>query len=138
MSSAVADKTNLSFSCSCPHFVASVGFLSENDYQRLVDNPACDICGPGARGARADGDGASDLWLCLYPDCFMLGCSEGKDHSTKHQEKNPDHCVQMNIETRRIWCYKCNLEVGLNKSTKRFFIRSFLIMSFVSHYVGQD
>jgi hypothetical protein len=37
----------------------------------------------------------------------MLGCSEGPaDHSTKHNANYPDHCVQLNVDTRRLWCYR--------------------------------
>ncbi len=44
----------------------------------------------------------------------MLGCSDeddGPDHSTKHYNANPSHCIQANITTKRAWCYECNKEI---------------------------
>ena len=36
----------------------------------------------------------------------MLGCSEGADHSSRHYDNYPEHFVQLNVDTRRIWCYR--------------------------------
>lgn len=55
---------------------------------------------------RSKSSAESNLWLCLYPDCFMLGCSEGADHSSRHYDNYPEHFVQLNVDTRRIWCYR--------------------------------
>merc|ERR1719414_2198370 len=45
----------------------------------------------------------------------MLGCSDDErgspDHSTKHHERNPTHIVQLNVRTKKIWCYGCTREV---------------------------
>lgn len=92
----------------CPHLGASVKFLnsfkssSSSPLERLLNNPQCDDCGHRE----------SNLWLCLFPECYSLGCSSGLDHSTLHQVKRPDHVIQLNINTRRIWCYGCNKEVA--------------------------
>lgn len=43
-----------------------------------------------------------------------IGCSEHDlDHGTKHFRANQAHCLQLNLSTRRIWCYLCNAEVFL-------------------------
>lgn len=44
-----------------------------------------------------------------------IGCSEhDHDHGTKHFRANQTHCLQLNLSTRRIWCYVCNTEVFLH------------------------
>jgi uncharacterized UBP type Zn finger protein len=59
----------------------------------------------------------ANLWLCLYPDCYMLGCAEGlPDHSTQHNRDQPDHCIQLNIVSWRAWCYSCKTEVILTRN----------------------
>ena len=49
----------------CPHYAGAVGFLTHPDFRRLLSNPACDAC--AARNPEAC------LWLCIYPDCYVLG-----------------------------------------------------------------
>ena len=48
--------------------------------------------------------GMTNLWLCLYADCYMLGCSDdvqgSPDHSTKHQDGHQHHHIQLNITTK--------------------------------------
>ena len=62
--------------------------------------------------------GKSILWLCLYPNCYALGCGEERDdHSTLHNQENPSHCIQLNISTWRSWCYACNNELLLTRNT---------------------
>ncbi|XP_057324882.1 ubiquitin carboxyl-terminal hydrolase 20 [Microplitis mediator] len=57
-------------------------------------------------------NGGPNLWLCLYPGCRWVGCSENHlDHNTIHNAKNPSHCTHMNLTTNRIWCYTCKREV---------------------------
>ena len=86
----------------CPHLTpANVGHLSAEDYSRLTSTLRCDVCPAGPK----------HLYVCLYPDCYMMGCSEGSDHSTAHNEAHPTHCLQMNVDNRKIWCYLCNNEV---------------------------
>lgn len=56
-----------------------------------------------------------NLWICLYRRCMHIGCSEhDQDHGTKHFRANQTHCLQLNLSTRRIWCYVCNTEVFLH------------------------
>lgn len=53
-----------------------------------------------------------NLWICLYKTCLNIGCSEDdQDHGTKHYRANLTHCLQLNLSTRRIWCYICETEV---------------------------
>ncbi|XP_066601435.1 ubiquitin carboxyl-terminal hydrolase 20 [Prorops nasuta] len=60
-----------------------------------------------------DSDGPN-LWLCLFPGCKWVGCSEAHlDHSTTHNKQFPTHCAHMNLSTHRIWCYTCEKEVVL-------------------------
>ncbi|XP_015122298.1 ubiquitin carboxyl-terminal hydrolase 20 [Diachasma alloeum] len=67
--------------------------------ERFIKCSDCDNEGP-------------DLWLCLYPDCRWVGCTETHlDHSTLHNNKHPMHCAHMNLSTNRIWCYMCEREV---------------------------
>ena len=62
----------------------------------------------------------TNLWLCLYPDCYMLGCTERPaDHSTQHNRGQPEHCLQLNIVSWRAWCYACNAEVWLTNNMPR-------------------
>jgi len=94
---------------SCPHVTAAVGRLSAEDLAQLLRNPACDVC----RRTTS----SSNLWLCLFPDCYMMGCTETRnDHSTQHNQANAAHCLQLNVTNRRAWCYKCCLEVKLDKN----------------------
>lgn len=88
----------------CAHLGASVRPLAAPDLRQLMSVPQCDVCGKRA----------PNLWLCLYPDCYMLGCADESeiDHSSEHQKTNPDHFIQLNIDTRRAWCYGCKKEVG--------------------------
>ncbi len=106
----------------CPHLSDAVGFLSERDFDTLLAVLHCDVCGGGdtARGRKRSEADAGTLWLCVFPDCFMLGCSEGPDHSTRHNKNYPDHCVQMNVGTGRFWCYECNAEVVVRQQVARF------------------
>ncbi|KAH0539531.1 ubiquitin carboxyl-terminal hydrolase 20 [Cotesia glomerata] len=57
-------------------------------------------------------NGGPNLWLCLYPRCRWVGCSENHlDHNTIHNANNPSHCTHINLTTNRIWCYTCKREV---------------------------
>ena len=63
----------------------------------------------------------TNIWLCLYPDCYMRGCTniregETEDHSTQHNLEYPGHCLQLNMSSWRAWCYKCQAEVFLTKN----------------------
>ena len=88
----------------CPHVqLAASGAITE-DLLRLQKSPKCQEC-------QAEG---LNFWLCLYPDCHFVGCSDangGQDHSTRHNEANPNHPIQMNLTTIRAWCFICNREV---------------------------
>ena len=93
----------------CPHVATCVGRLSGPDLAQLLSNPSCDICGKGI--------GTTNLWLCLYPDCYMMGCAETKsDHSTAHNRNNPSHAIQLNVSNKRAWCYLCKCEVILSNN----------------------
>jgi len=93
----------------CSHAPTAVGVLGVLDLEQLLSNPSCDIC-------RLNNEKAN-LWLCLYPDCYMLGCADTRgDHSTTHNNSNPAHCVQLNIGSWRAWCYLCNNELLLNNN----------------------
>eukprot|EP00092_Neocalanus_flemingeri_P013617 GFUD01014686.1.p1 GENE.GFUD01014686.1~~GFUD01014686.1.p1 ORF type:complete len:869 (-),score=276.78 GFUD01014686.1:537-2954(-) len=70
---------------------------------------SCDICRRGTS--------TTNLWLCLYPDCYMLGCAETRnDHSTQHNTARPQHGIQLNVTNRRAWCYLCRGEVVLHNN----------------------
>jgi len=96
----------------CPHVTSCVGRLSVSDLEQLLTNMSCDICKRGAS--------TTNLWLCLYPDCYMLGCAETRnDHSTQHNSARPQHAIQLNVTNKRSWCYLCKSEVILfNNSPK--------------------
>lgn len=90
----------------CCHVSPGVGHVTERDLVQLMSEPKCDVC-------QLDGH---NLWLCLFQDCYMLGCSDehnGPDHSTKHNNANLDHYIQVNIRTKRVWCYGCNRETSV-------------------------
>lgn len=96
-------------SSSCPHVSACVGRLTAADLAQLLSNPECDICRRGSS--------STNLWLCLYPDCYMLGCAETRvDHSTQHNRDNPGHAIQLNVSNKRAWCYLCKAEVVLSNN----------------------
>ena len=95
-------------SSTCPHLPAAVGYLSPKDLQTLLRDLRCDQC---PKRKRTD-----DLWLCTFPDCYALACSEGKDHSSVHYTKNPTHCVQLHATNRKLWCYQCHEEVTLRRA----------------------
>lgn len=77
-------------SVECPHFETSLRPLAAADLHQLISVQQCDVCGNNAR----------HLWLCLYPDCYMLGCADNnaegeEDHSFEHQRSNKDHHIQV-------------------------------------------
>jgi len=93
----------------CPHVSQCVGRLSSSDLAQLLTRPSCDVC----RRSLA----TTNLWLCLYPDCYMMGCAETRDdHSTQHYKKNPNHAIQLNVSNKRAWCYLCKSEVFLSNN----------------------
>jgi len=86
----------------CPHLAnrSDLTFIEAvmAQEERFVKCSDCDTVGP-------------NLWLCLYPECRWVGCSETHlDHSTIHNQNFPTHCAHMNLSTNRIWCYACNGE----------------------------
>jgi len=94
-------------SSSCPHVTNCVGRLSSSDLEQLLSNMLCDVCKRGIN--------TTNLWLCLYPDCYMLGCAETRnDHSTQHNTARPQHAIQLNVTNKRAWCYSCKAEVILH------------------------
>jgi len=96
-------------SSSCPHVTSCVGRLTSSDLEQLLTNMSCDICKRGAT--------TTNLWLCLYPDCYMLGCAETRnDHSTQHNSARPQHGIQLNVTNKRSWCYLCKTEVVLSNN----------------------
>ena len=93
----------------CPHVATCVGRLSGSDLAQLLTNPSCDVC----RRSLA----STNLWLCVFPDCYMMGCAETKsDHSTNHNRERPDHAIQLNVSNKRAWCYLCKAEVFLSNN----------------------
>ena len=96
----------------CPHVPDCVGRLTSSDLEQLMTNMSCDICKRGAT--------TTNLWLCLYPDCYMLGCAETRnDHSTQHNKARPQHAVQLNVTNKRSWCYLCKTEVILHNNNPK-------------------
>ena len=106
----------------CPHISGAVGALSAQDFEQLISIRECDVCRLNIGGKSSSPKhtsnnraGANNLWLCLYADCYMLGCSDdvqgSPDHSTKHQDGNQHHHIQLNISTRKVWCYGCVREI---------------------------
>jgi len=96
----------------CPHVTKATGLIEDDEWNRIVTNPAvCRICQ----------EQGNNFWLCLYPGCHFIGCSDadgGQDHSTQHFNDHPTHCIQVNLSTCRAWCYICNKE-----TTTPFLIR---------------
>ena len=93
----------------CPHVSACVGRLTSSDLAQLLTNPSCDVC----RRSLA----STNLWLCVFPDCYMMGCAETRsDHSTNHNRERPDHAIQLNVSNKRAWCYLCKSEVFLSNN----------------------
>ncbi|XP_034942998.1 ubiquitin carboxyl-terminal hydrolase 20 [Chelonus insularis] len=87
----------------CPHMCNHSDFsIIEAIFAQKEKFTKCSDC---------DNEGPN-LWLCLYPGCRWVGCSENHlDHNTIHNTKNPLHCTHMNLTSNRIWCYICNKEV---------------------------
>ncbi|CAF1137639.1 unnamed protein product, partial [Didymodactylos carnosus] len=71
------------------------------------------------------------LWFCLREGCLYVGCGSGKDDHSGDHEKEKAHPLQMNITTRRIWCYSCNEEVFIQQNDPPFDL-PFLIEQLVS------
>ena len=96
----------------CPHVSDCVGRLSATDLSQLLSNVSCDVCRKGI--------GTTNLWLCVYPDCYMMGCAETKsDHSTQHNRDHPSHAIQLNVTNKRSWCYLCKGEVILSNNSPK-------------------
>ena len=110
----------------CPHIPGSVGALSTKDFEQLISVRECDVCrlNIGKKTTtpceESDKIGMTNLWLCLYADCYMLGCSDdvqgSPDHSTKHQDGHQHHHIQLNITTKKVWCYGCVREITTDMS----------------------
>lgn len=86
----------------CPHLAnhSDLAFIEAvmKREERFVKCNDCDTRGP-------------NLWLCLFPDCRLVGCAEMHfDHSSAHNANFPTHCTHMNLSTNRIWCYICKNE----------------------------
>ena len=89
-----------------------MGRLSSSDLAQLLTRPSCDVC----RRSIA----TTNLWLCLYPDCYMMGCAETRDdHSSQHYRQNPSHAIQLNVSNKRAWCELCKAEVFLSNNVPR-------------------
>jgi len=92
---------------SCPHLYRCIQALNEDNLKELLKNDQanCQVCKREAK----------NLWLCLFPGCWTLGCSDDEagspDCSTRHHDKNPSHVVQLNVRTKKVWCYACTREV---------------------------
>ena len=110
----------------CVHVTRAVGRLTTTDLNQLLATKCCDVCrweylssnimSPIDCQLRR-GAASTNLWLCLFPDCYMLGCAEKRnDHSTQHNGAHPDHCIQLNVSNRRAWCYACKSEVVLSRN----------------------
>ena len=99
-------------SSTCPHVSECVGRLSASDLAQLLSNVSCDVCKKGI--------GMTNLWLCVYPDCYMMGCAETKsDHSTQHNRDHHSHAIQLNVTNKRSWCYLCKGEVILSNNSPK-------------------
>jgi len=93
----------------CPHVSDCVGRLASTDLAQLLTNPSCDVCRRNLA--------TTNLWLCVYPDCYMMGCAETRsDHSTQHNRQRPHHAIQLNVSNKRAWCYLCKGEVILSNN----------------------
>lgn len=52
--------------------------------------------------------------MCFHALCHHRGCSENfQNHSTLHYKAQKSHCIQMNMSSHRLWCYRCEREVAL-------------------------
>ena len=85
----------------CPH-VNVARKISASDIEAVEKSKVvCSSCGVGE----------PNLWLCLNSKCLYVGCGESShDHSLEHSQKSR-HPLTMNLTTRRIWCYVCEIEV---------------------------
>ncbi|XP_076055896.1 ubiquitin carboxyl-terminal hydrolase 20-like isoform X2 [Oratosquilla oratoria] len=85
----------------CPHLNVIDRNLSSDLINEKKGIP-CEWCG-------AEGQ---SHWLCLYTGCLRVGCGETHaDHSTRHNNQLPSHCITLNLTTLRAWCYMCENEV---------------------------
>nr|XP_039270024.1 ubiquitin carboxyl-terminal hydrolase 20-like [Styela clava] len=84
----------------CPHL--SLVLKVDKEELLLKAEGQCSTCGKKEK-----------LWGCLQGGCQYIGCGESiHDHSTKHYKKLK-HSVTVNLNSFRIWCYACELEVHL-------------------------
>ena len=93
----------------CKHLSRCLDAFREETLSRATKDLQCHVCHRQPL----------NLWLCLT--CLMLGCSDDEqgspDHSTKHYQRHPDHPLQLNIRTKKIWCYPCVREVTQDLDT---------------------
>ncbi|RWS28203.1 Ubiquitin carboxyl-terminal hydrolase 20-like protein [Leptotrombidium deliense] len=89
----------------CPHVVIVGNYTQEEIVGRAQKCNVCSKPGP-------------NLWVCMHRDCnLFIGCGElNYDHSTAHFNNNTTHCLTLNLTTFRVWCYKCQNEVYLDRN----------------------
>ncbi|KAI6652550.1 Ubiquitin carboxyl-terminal hydrolase 16-like isoform X1 [Oopsacas minuta] len=50
---------------------------------------------------------SGELWFCMQ--CFETRCGRyDNQHSLKHYESEPSHCLTLCVSNYTIWCYKCD------------------------------
>lgn len=93
----------MSYRYTCTHIDdISTRVNSIRDIVNIKEKYGCNYCQ----------DTGPNLWLCLQNNCLQIGCSESvNDHSTLHNKDNPNHHIQLNLCTSKLWCYTCAQEV---------------------------
>ena len=119
----------------CPHVTKATGLIEDDEWNRIVTNPAvCRICQ----------EQGNNFWLCLYPGCHFIGCSDadgGQDHSTQHFNDHPTHCIQVSfirfiilyIDFWRDLVYEMWLEISWKLRPTEFMTQYLFSRSILAH-----
>ncbi|OZJ05242.1 hypothetical protein BZG36_02294 [Bifiguratus adelaidae] len=74
----------------------------------------------GSQGVRCYSCGRSlpDLWMCLEPGCYVIGCGRRQAaHALKHFNAER-HFIAVKLRTLECWCYGCKKWLGVMSGPK--------------------